>query len=67
MKRFRLSSHRPFPVSPHRSTAEVHGAAAELSLSEVDLEQIDCIMVGSVAASGRYAEDPAQRAEVKAR
>jgi hypothetical protein len=56
-----------FPLSPHRSPAEVHGAAAKLSLSEVDLEQIDCIMVGSVAASGQCADDPARRSGLEAR
>jgi hypothetical protein len=55
-----------FPISPHRSPADVRGAAAEPSLSEVDFEQIDRIMVGSVAASGQYAEDPAHRAELEA-
>ena len=53
-------------LSAYRPPAEVHGAAAKLSLSEVDLEQIDRIVVGSVAASGQYSEDPAHRAELEA-
>ena len=55
-----------FPVSPHSSQAEVHGTAAKLSPSEVDLEQIDRIMVSSVAAPGQHAEDPAHRAGLEA-
>jgi len=55
-----------FPVPPQRSPAELHGTAAKLSLSEVDLEQIDRIMAGSVVASGQCAEGPARRAEVEA-
>ena len=41
-------------------------AAAEPSPSEVELEQFDCILVGSVATSGQLMVDTAHQEELEA-